>query len=207
MAWLSEGTKCHSAFSHLSITSLDDLLNMSKISNDSEVVQIRTIIRFDADLLATHKSHDSIADKFTTMSDFYLLSFHQDKVMNAAKRSNSPAQLIERYSGDRGVQVLFAKLLLHIDEARKVDEPLQVHLALAKDGHWTSRLPQLSYLELFSRSTCPKRRLDRFFQHLAHRARGVQFRNSLITSSPPKLPDSLLSRLPASQMLQLFGKN
>jgi hypothetical protein len=107
---------------------------MSKISNDSEVVQIRTIIRYEADLLATHKSHDSIADKFTTMSDFYLLSFHQDKVMNAAKHSNWPAQLIERYSSDRGLQVLFAKLLLHINEDRKVDGPLQIHLALARDG-------------------------------------------------------------------------
>jgi 4-amino-4-deoxychorismate lyase len=99
---------------------------MSKISNDSEVVQITTIIRYEADLLAIHKSHDSIANKFTSMSDFYLLYFHQDKVMNATKHSNWPAQLI--------VQVLFAKLLLHINEDRKVDGPLQIHLALAKDG-------------------------------------------------------------------------
>ena len=68
------------------------------------------------------------------MSDFYLLPLHQDKVMNAAKNVNWPVQLVELYSGDRGLQILFAKLLLHIHEDRRVDGPLQIHLALAKDG-------------------------------------------------------------------------
>ncbi len=68
------------------------------------------------------------------MSDFYLLAFHQDKLMNAAKRCNWPTQVVERYSGARGLQVLYAKILLHIHEDRRVDGPLQVSLALTEDG-------------------------------------------------------------------------
>jgi hypothetical protein len=107
---------------------------MSKISNNSEVVRVSTSIRYEADLLASHTSHGGIAEKVKTMNDFYLLSFHQDKVMNAAKQFKWPAQLIERYSDDRGLRVLFTKLLLPMNEGRKVGGPLQVHLALAKDG-------------------------------------------------------------------------
>jgi 4-amino-4-deoxychorismate lyase len=100
----------------------------------SENFQISTAIRYESGLLKSQPSHDGIADRFMTMSDFYLLAFHQDKVMNAAKHFHWPIKLIQLYSGSRGLQLLFAKLLLHIHEDQKIDGPLQIHLALAKDG-------------------------------------------------------------------------
>jgi 4-amino-4-deoxychorismate lyase len=100
----------------------------------SDDFQIKTIIRFEPDLLAAHGVQVNVADRFKTMSDFYLLAFHQDKVMNAAKHFDWPTQFIERYSGDRGLQVWFAKLLLHVYEDRNRDGPLQILVTLAKDG-------------------------------------------------------------------------
>jgi hypothetical protein len=54
--------------------------------------------------------------------------------MNAAKQLNWSVEVIERYSGDRGLQVMFAMLLLHVHDDRRNDTPLQVRLALAQDG-------------------------------------------------------------------------
>lgn len=107
---------------------------MSATSTVSEGFQITTIVRYESGLLASQTSQACIADKFMTIDDFYLLASHQDKLMSAAKHFNWPVQLIELYSGTRGLQVLFAKLLLHIHEDRKADAPLQVLVALAKDG-------------------------------------------------------------------------
>lgn len=107
---------------------------MSATSTASTDFQLTTIIRYEPGLLASQRFHEGVADRFKTISDFYLLAFHQDKVMNAAKHFNWPTQLIERYSGDRGLQVLYAKLLLHIHEDRRADGPLQFLIGLAKDG-------------------------------------------------------------------------
>ena len=107
---------------------------MSANSTVSESFQITTIVRYESGLLASQTSQACIADKFMTIDDFYLLASHQDKLMNAAKYFNWPVQVIELYSGTRGLQILFAKLLLHIHEDKKADAPLQVLVALAKDG-------------------------------------------------------------------------
>ncbi len=96
-----------------------------------------------------------------TMDDFYLLASHQDKLMNAAKRFSWPVQLIELYSGTRGLQILFAKLLLHIHEDKRTDGPLQVLVALMKDGRLNIRsspalMPGLLFpTDLFDRRSDP----------------------------------------------------
>jgi 4-amino-4-deoxychorismate lyase len=109
-----------------------------------EDFQITTILRFEPGLLASHGVQEGVADRFKTMSDFYLLQFHQDKIMNAAKHFDWPTQVIERYSGDRGLQVWFAKLLLHVHEDRIHDGPLQIVVSLAKNGNLDiSSLPAL----------------------------------------------------------------
>ena len=108
---------------------------MSATMAVSDDFQIKTIIRFEPDLLTAHGVQEDVADRFKTMSDFYLLALHQDEVMNVAKHFDWPTQLIERYSGDRGLQVWFAKLLLHVHEDRNRDGPLQILVSLAKDGN------------------------------------------------------------------------
>lgn len=107
---------------------------MAATSITSEHTQVTTTIRYDPGLLASQISLDSFTNKFKCMSDFYLLAFHQDKMMNSAKHLNWPVNVIELYSGDRGLQVLFAKLLLHVHEGHRADGPLQIRLTLKKDG-------------------------------------------------------------------------
>ncbi len=107
---------------------------MSATSILSEKFQITTTVRYESGLLSSQTSQGYNANKFMTMDDFYLLASQQDKLMNAAKTFNWPVQLIELYSGTRGLQILFAKLLLHIHEDKKADGPLQVLIALAEDG-------------------------------------------------------------------------
>jgi 4-amino-4-deoxychorismate lyase len=107
---------------------------MSTVPSGSETSQVATTIRYEPGLLVSQGSHGGIEDRFKSMSDFYLLAFHQDKMMNAVKHANWSAQLIKLYSGDRGLQLLFARLLLHIHEERRADGPLQLRLTWSRDG-------------------------------------------------------------------------
>ncbi len=134
---------------------------MSATSTTSENFQIETIVRYETGLLASQTTQSHIADKFMTVHDFYLLASHQDKLMNAAKRFNWPVQLIELYSGTRGLQILFAKLLLHIHEDKQAEGPLQVLITMTKDGTLNIRsspalMPGLLFpTDLFDRRSDP----------------------------------------------------
>jgi 4-amino-4-deoxychorismate lyase len=106
---------------------------MAAKSDVSESVQVTTLVRYERDLLKSHNPPVAIADRFKTMSDFYLLAFHQEKIVNAVKHLNWAPELIATYSGDSGLHILFAKLLLHIHEDSTVPGPLQIRLGLAAD--------------------------------------------------------------------------
>ena len=84
--------------------------------------------------MASRTSNAGVEGSFTTMSDFYLLDYHQDKIMDTAKQCNWPTETIQLYSGDRGLQVLFAKLLLYIHGDRRAQGAPQHFLALNRDG-------------------------------------------------------------------------
>lgn len=107
---------------------------MSALANLSGSLPVTTTLRYEANLVSPQASNGRNDERSTTISDFYLLRFHQDKIMNAAKRFGWPVEVIKRYSGDRGLHVLYAMLLLQVHDDRRTDTPLQICLSLAKDG-------------------------------------------------------------------------